>query len=89
MIYSHIFDTDQQFKAKYNSEDEADYYEPWCSLTLENDEVNYNKPPKPEKTPQQFIDEWKSTPLTFKALSAGTLTFGEMIVFTYSDGGGN
>ena len=40
--YIHLYTTNSDFTAAYNG---PDYKEPWLSLTEENMEVNYNKPP--------------------------------------------
>lgn len=38
--YLHLFNT----TAQYETARENNYKEPWTSLTVENDEINYNKP---------------------------------------------
>ena len=54
--YLHLFDTEVEFDAVYNNDET--YYEPWVSLTLDSDRVDYNKTESIE-------------PLTFKITSPG------------------
>ena len=61
--YIHLYETNEEFTAAYNS---PNYKEPWLSLTEENMEVNYNKP--------KLID-FSTEPLTFKISSPGTINW--------------
>ena len=63
--YLHYFQT----VTEYKDERENNYYEPWVSLTEENDSVAFNRTKEEEKR------KWLETPLTFKAISGGTLSW--------------
>lgn len=64
MKYLHGFNLDTQFKNEYN--DDEKYFEPWTSLTHENEEVHYNK-----KQAGEY--------LTFEILTGGELYLGEIL----------
>lgn len=63
--YLHLYSTEQAFEADYNG---AAYLEPWVSLTLDVDRVDYNKGPVPPPDPSTY-------PFTIEALGSGTVTF--------------
>ena len=56
----HFFET----ASAYTEERNSNYFEPWLSYTVQNEEVNYNK------TEYQKLFE---TPLTFEIISSGTI----------------
>lgn len=62
--YLHLYSTEQEFDADYNG---AAYLEPWVSLTLDVDRVDYNKGPLPPPDPSTY-------PLTIEALGSGTIS---------------
>lgn len=88
-IYLHKFDTVEDFEDVYN--DEEGYIEPWVSLTLENEHVDYNK--RPVEIPIRFLAGWGFDGLTLEGgqtLSQGTLlltknTVGSVITLTAED----
>lgn len=61
--YLHLYSTEQAFEADYEG---AAYEEPWVSLTLDVDRVDYNKGPVPPDPSNE--------PLTFEILSNGNIT---------------
>jgi len=62
MEYLYIYSAVSEFVEDYYGEE---YHEPWVSLTLETEEINYNKKGR---------DRLLITPLTFKVLSDGNLS---------------
>lgn len=65
--YIHLYSTEQEFEADYNG---AAYIEPWVSLTLDVDRVDYNKTPVPP-TP---VDP-STYPFTIEALGNGNIVW--------------
>ena len=62
--YLHLYSTEQAFEADYNG---AAYLEPWVSLTLDVDWVDYNKGPVRPPDPSRY-------PFTIEALGSGTIS---------------
>ena len=60
-VYIKLFETQNDFKDEYYGEG---YGEPWLSLTLENDDVRYNKSER---------EKLLETPLTFEITSDGVI----------------
>jgi len=62
MEYLYIYSATSEFIEDYYGDE---YHEPWVSVTIENEEVNYNK-----KRRENLL----STPLTFKVITGGELS---------------
>lgn len=65
--YLHLYSTEQAFDADYDGEA---YHEPWVSLTLDIDRVDYNKAPVPPAP----VDP-KTYPFTIEALESGNIVW--------------
>lgn len=61
MEYLYIYSATSEFVEDYYGDE---YHEPWVSVTIENEEVNYNK-----KRRENLL----STPLTFRVITGGEL----------------
>lgn len=53
MKYLHLFENVSDFNAAYNG---ADYYEPWVSYTIEDENLHYNKHPEDEPFAIEIIN---------------------------------
>ena len=53
MKYLHLFENVSDFNAAYNG---ADYYEPWVSYTIEDENLHYNKHPEDEPFTIEIIN---------------------------------
>ena len=53
MKYLHLFENVSDFNAAYNG---ADYYEPWVSYTIEDENLHYNKHPEDEPFTVEIIN---------------------------------